>query len=160
MCRVATVYQDRAAMEQVLGMFRRLGGKFTNELDFLFASWGFDELGHPRAARSALEVASVADILVFATHGNLPTDARTWLKDLADRRKGREGALALLVAEPVDLAAPMMALLMFFEGIALRSKMDFLPLFPTSPEGPILPMDHGTVDLAVRVSAAPGTARP
>lgn len=146
-------------MEQALGMFRRLGGQFTNELDFLFASWGFDELRNARAAQLAMEAASVADILVFATHGTIPTETRAWLKDLANRRAGREGALVLLVAEPVDLSAPVMALLMFFEGIALRSKMDFLPLFPTSPDEPILPIDHSTVDLSVHVSPKTASRR-
>lgn len=155
-CRVATIYQDGAAISQVLTVFRRLGGNFHDELDFIFASWGFDELHHSGLSNAATEAASQADILVFATHGALPGEARAWLENLVKRRRNREGALVLLVAEPVDVTAQIMALLMLLEDVALRAGMDFLPLFPSAAEGSFINVAERPVEVSHRGAASAG----
>ena len=134
-CQVVILYTDASAHGDAMEYCGRLVAQLGNEPAFAFHCCKFQELADPMLAQQAAEAAARADILLIATHGDdLPPAVRQWL-DLCYRlRTESEGALALLLAEPVNAFAPLDQLMTRLEIAARRLKMDFLPLVPPSAQ--------------------------
>lgn len=133
-CRLLVIYEDDAAHERAMEAAQHLSLQFKDEVTFAVASCAFPDLARHDSAAGAFEAAALADVLVVATHGRLSAEAGDWLESSLARRKGREGALVLLLVEPVDPTAPILSLLARWNRAAANLKMDFLPLLPRSAE--------------------------
>lgn len=134
-CRIVLLCEDAAAREKAMAVCERLAGQFGDELFFDFSCWNVPDLARPTLARRAAQAAAAADVVVFAMHGDdLPGPVREWAELCAAQRSKREGALGVLVAEPVSASASIGALLSRLELIAARWGVDFLPLMPLGGE--------------------------
>lgn len=130
-CKLLAICEDNDSYTRATEVCDRLATRFGEEFGIEFAVWKFDELLESEPALEALEAALQADIVLFATHGQMPRGVRSWFESYIHRRGLHVGALVLLLAEPLDPTAPFLGLLSLFEYAAVRSKMDFLPLLPS-----------------------------
>ena len=131
--KVIALCEDEQSDEAAMELCKRLGGRF-NDLAFSVLSWRFCEMEDTATASEVLGAAEVADVILFSTHGNLPSAVREWIESCAGRWPAHEGALALLLSESLDCASSYLSLLSFFEYAALRLNMDFLLMLPDSQE--------------------------
>ena len=133
-CRLLVLYADDAAHDRAMVTAQRLATQFKDELAFAIASSPFHNLTQSATAKDVADAAVVADVLLLATYGSLPPHVDEWLTACLARRSGREGAFALLLVEPVEVGAQILALLARCNHAAVTSKMDFLALLPRAIE--------------------------
>jgi len=132
---MVVVYEDGVAHDCAMEMGNRLAAQFGEEPTFVFNSWNFKQLAEPETAGEAVEAASRADVIIISTHGNeLPWAVGAWLESCVKVRSGPEGALALLLAEPLSLSTASGTVVARLELTARRMRMDFLPLMPAQAE--------------------------
>ena len=134
-CQAVVLAEDSAANVSAMEMCGRLLKQLGDELQFNFHTCRFKELCDPNQARMAAEAVARADILLFSTHGDdLPASIRQWLELCFELRKDNEGALALLLVEPISASAAIGDLMGRLQNAAGRLRMDFLPLVPQPVE--------------------------
>jgi len=134
-CRIVVVYEDLAAHHRAMELGTRLASGFRDEPAFIFRSWDFKDLGEPAASADAIEAAADADILLFSIHGNdMPWAVTRWVEACVQARGRRDGALAVLLAEPFCLSPSSGSMLIWLENAARRLSMDYVPLIPEPAE--------------------------
>ncbi len=134
-CQFLVLYEDAAAHDLALAVCERLLTRFGAELAFAFSFWKFKDLDAPATAHWAAEAVARADVILFSLQGRDPAPAAVnWLDTCARARTKMEGALGVLVTEPRNAGLVIEALLARMRFLALRLRMDFLPLVPPSPD--------------------------
>jgi len=134
-CQLLVLYEDAVAHDLALAVCERLLTRFGSELAFAFSFWKFKDLDAPATAHWAAEAVARADVILFSLQGRDPAPAAVnWLDTCARARTKMEGALAVLVTGPRNAGLVIEALLARMRFIALRLRMDFLPLVPPSPD--------------------------
>jgi hypothetical protein len=132
-CRVAVLCEDAVTREKAVEVCEHLAAQFEDEMLFAISYWKLAELTGAPSARRAADAAADADIIVFFTHGDdLTHPARNWFDLCAAQRRKREGALGVLLVEPLSPTASVGVLLSRLEYVAARLHVDFLPLLPSS----------------------------
>ena len=130
-CRIVVVYEDLTAHYRAMELGTRLAASFGEEPTFIFHSWDFRELGEPASSAEAVQAAAQADILLFSIHGNdLPWAVTRWVEACVDARGRRDGALAVLLAEPFCLSPSSGSMLIWLERAAHRLSVDYVSLIP------------------------------
>ncbi len=143
------LYTDASTHGEAMEHCGRLVAQLGNEPAFAFHSCKFQALADPALAHQAAEATARADILLFATHGDdLPPAVRQWLELCYLLRQETEGAVALLLVEPIASCTQAQQLMTRLEAAARRLKMDFLPLVPPSAQQVFQQLQHRTRNLA------------
>jgi len=148
-CRMLVLYEDTASHERAMEAAYRLAAQFEDEVAFAVTSCAFRDLPNSPAGTKASEAAALADVLMVATHGHLNSVVDEWLQGRLARRKGREGALVLMLIEPIDAGAPILSLMARCNHAAATAKMDFLPMLP-----------HSAEEMLARISQSAALYRP
>jgi hypothetical protein len=134
-CQTVVLAEDSTAHVSAMELCDRLQKQLGNELQFNFHTCRFKELSDPIRARMTAEAVARADILLISTHGSdLSAPVQQWLELCFGLRQDSEGALALLLVEPIDASAAIGELIGRLQKASSRLRMDFLPLVPQSVE--------------------------
>jgi hypothetical protein len=130
-CKIVVLGEDTLTHDKAMGICSRLTAQFSQELCFSVHYWKFNELPQPASNRRAAKAVAEADILVIATHGDdLEPGISEWLERCATQRRERDGALGVLLVEPISPSSSIGVLLSRLECVAARLHLDFLPLLP------------------------------
>ena len=131
-CRLVLLSEGLATHAAALEVGQRILSRFDAELDFDLGIWTFSDLENLVSAHHAAEALARADILVLSVSGHdLAAEASKWLESVAGRRCKSTGALALTVGpSPNPDPFALRALVLRVSYLAIRLRMDFLPLLP------------------------------
>ncbi len=127
-CQILILSKDYSTYERAAEVCRRMQSQLGEDLEFGFKCWNFAELADPDCAHAVLREAKLADVILFSTSSvDLPAAVVEWLEALPGFRSRAEGALALVVNEPMDSDA-FKKLALWLDHSARRMGMDFLKL--------------------------------
>jgi len=139
-CQVFILCEDLAAYRHAAEVCKLLLAQFDTELDFGFNCWNFNELADSVGARSAMKIASQADIILLSLReAEMPPVLEWWLETLPQPRMRNPGALALVLGEGGGDPAQIEQLCTRLEQSARHLGLDFVPLFPAQSLSAQLP---------------------
>jgi len=131
-CKVVVLCEDASTREKAVEVCEHLTAQFGDEMMFAVSYWKLADLA-AATRHSAAKAAADSDIIVFFTHGDdLPPRVADWLDLCATHRIKREGAMGVLLVEPISPTASIGVLLSRLEVAAARLRVDFLPLLPAA----------------------------
>jgi len=125
---VVVVYENADARETAVTFCDSLVRKFWNDCDFEVNWWSFQLLEDAASASAAAEMASQANLIVFAANreGDLPFALKMWVEAWRRRRGEREGALVGL-GDPGGRENLKFG---YLRDLARRATMDYLTELP------------------------------
>lgn len=123
---VAVLYEDRETRDRALNVSRQMQSRVGDKIDLAFSWWRFDFLQDGKLAEQAAHAASVADMIVVASHPGkaLPVSFSDWVEGWLPHRSHRESVLVAMTGSEgvsADHAATR-----YLREIAARAKMDYL----------------------------------
>jgi hypothetical protein len=134
-CQFLVLYEDAVAHDLAMEICGGVMARFEAELAFAFSFWKVKDLNDPVLAHWAMEAVARADIILFSLPAHdLTPETSQWLDACVQARTKAEGALALIVTEPLVAGLAVGALLSRLQFAARRLQMDFLPLLPPLPD--------------------------
>lgn len=130
-CRIVVLAEDSFTLAHAMERCGRVVAHLEGEVTFSVQPYRLSDLNDATLAHGASEVAALADILMFSVHGvDLSFDLQQWLGRVLERRTRRDGALAVIIVEPVASDEAVKAVLTHFHYVALRLGLEFLPVVP------------------------------
>jgi hypothetical protein len=129
---VVVVYEDTAAREAAVKFCDLLIERFWASSGFEVGWWSFASLEDEASAREALEKATEAPLIVFATRpeGALPDTVKAWIETCMSRRGDREGALVGLMDPGAGLSRALADKYVYLRTLAHKGAMDYLTELP------------------------------
>ena len=129
-CTVVVLYDDAESHRAAMEICERTVSQFVGEVRFAFHCWRLKEFASALFSDKVTGTIADADVIIFATHGeDLPYPVRRCLEICQDQRTKTDGAIGLLLVEPISPSAAIGTLLSRLEYGAARMRMDFLPMF-------------------------------
>ncbi len=125
-CRVVIFYEDAAARQNAFDRCEQLRREFSGDVSFELDWWRMSTLTSPVLAQLAEEAVADADVVIFSFEtANLPEDIHQWLETWQSPRSKADGAMAIIVNEPIDPCARDTVFLPLQTAAAKRG-LDFL----------------------------------
>jgi len=127
---IAVVYENTLARQRAVEFCDDLIKRFWAQDTFDVGWWSFSELEETEASAKAAEMASEAEVVIFAVHadGELAPEVMAWIESWLQRRGDREGALVGLT----ECAAEKSLKHIFLRSVAHRGGMDYFTEMPCS----------------------------
>lgn len=148
LCTGAVVYEDTPARDAAIALGKSLARRFEGDLEFEFTWWRFKYLGDSEIARLAAQAAVQADLVILSVRNMnaVTTELAPWFDLWITQRARSEGALVVL-RQPAAERDWMPLENSYFEALAQRANMDYLPL--GIPGGKSHPVDRLREDQAL-----------
>lgn len=126
---VIGAYEGAKSRDALVAFCGSLVNRFWADYDFEVLSWSFADLEDSARQQEAVQKASTAEFIVFATDSgkDLPWHVKGWAETWLARRREREGTLAALQARDSQTVASTLA---YLRQLAHRAGMDFLTDVP------------------------------
>lgn len=153
---IVAAYEDSAARDRTVALYRRLEQQLGKDCDFKCAWWDLENLRDEHLREQAAAEAAEAKMIIVSLRDQeeLPAGLKEWFEAWASRRRGHKAALVALVAGPETAGETTGALQSVLEVLAKRTHLDFfLHWFATRSA-------TGTVIATKRAESRPNPAPP
>ena len=124
---IVAAYEDSAARERTVALYRRLEQELGKDCDFKCAWWDLENLRDEQSREQAASEAAEAKMIIVSLRDQeeLPTALKEWFEAWAARRRGHKAALVALVAGSDPGGETRGTLQRVLEVLAKRTQLDF-----------------------------------